>query len=117
MTPRDKAEDKTPDSVPTLSADSAIMFCLLAVAHADGPVGACELDLIVRLVETCHTSGEAQGKTGAAASLELARELLSAEDGLAKRAGAGMRSTGFGAVRTSLCARSRLRDAECSDCA
>ena len=82
MTPRDKTEDKTPDAIPTLRADTASMFCLLAVAQADGPIGAHELDLITRLVESCRTSGEALGKTGDAASLELARELLSAEDGL-----------------------------------
>ena len=82
MMPRDKAEDKMPDSVPAFSADTAIMFCLLAVAHADGPVGACELDLIGRLVKTCRTGEEAHEKTGDAASLALARELLSAEDGL-----------------------------------
>ena len=82
MTPRDKTEDKTPDAVPTLSANTAIVFCLLAVAQADGPVGARELDLIARLVETCPTAGEANGKTGDTASLALARELLGAEDGL-----------------------------------
>ena len=82
MMPRDKAEDKTPDAVPMLSADTAIMFCLLAVAQADGPVGARELDLIARLVETCRTGGEAHRKTEDAASLALTRELLGAEDGL-----------------------------------
>ena len=52
------------------------MFCLLAVAQADGPAGAREPDLIARLVETCPTAGEAHGKTGDTASLALARELL-----------------------------------------
>ena len=80
--PRDNAEDNTPGAVPTVSADTAIRFCLLAVAQADGPVAACELDLIARLVETCRTGGEAHGKAGDAASLALARELLGAEDGL-----------------------------------
>ena len=49
------------------------MFCLLAVARADGPVGARELELIARLVET--------PETGDMASLALARELLGAETG------------------------------------
>ena len=65
-----------------LSANTAVMFCLLAVAQADGPVGARELDLIARLVETCRNGGEAHGKTEGVASLPLARELLGAEDGL-----------------------------------
>ena len=82
MTPRDKTEDKTQDGVPTLSADTAIMFCLLAVAQADGPIDARELDLITRLVETCRTGGEALEKPGYEASLALAHELLGAEDGL-----------------------------------
>ncbi len=50
------------------------MFCLLAVAQADGPVCARELALIARLVDT--------PETGDTISLALARELLGAEDGL-----------------------------------
>lgn len=50
------------------------MFCLLAVAQADGPVCARELALIARLVDT--------PETGDTSSLELARDLLGAEDGL-----------------------------------
>ena len=82
MTPRYKTEDKTLGAFPTLSAETAIVFCLLAVAQADGPVGVRELDLIAHLVETCRNGGEAFGKTGDTASLALARELLGAEDGL-----------------------------------
>lgn len=50
------------------------MFCLLAVAQADGPVCARELALIARLVDT--------PETGDTNSLVLARDLLGAEDGL-----------------------------------
>ena len=50
------------------------MFCLLAVAQADGPVCARELALIARLVDT--------PETGDTSSLALARDLLGAEDGL-----------------------------------
>jgi hypothetical protein len=50
------------------------MFCLLAVAQADGPVCARELALIARLVDT--------PETGDTSSLVLARDLLGAEDGL-----------------------------------
>ena len=50
------------------------MFCLLAVAQADGPVSARELALIARLVDT--------PETGDTSSLALARDLLGAEDGL-----------------------------------
>ena len=57
-----------------MSAQTALVFCLLAVARADGPVGKRELDLITRLVET--------PETGDVASLPLALELLGAEDGL-----------------------------------
>ena len=80
--PREQAEDKTPDAVPMLSSNTAVMFCLLAVAQADGPVGVHELDLIARLVRTCCKAGEAFGKTGEVASLALARELLGADGGL-----------------------------------
>ena len=82
MIPTDHAKDKTPAAVPMLRANTAIMFCLLAVAQADGPVSARELDLIARLVETCRNGRDANRKTGDAASLALARELLGAEDGL-----------------------------------
>ena len=74
MTPRNKTADKTSEARPTLSAQTALVFCLLAVARADGPVGARELDLIARLVKTPETDDTA--------SLALARELLGAEDGL-----------------------------------
>lgn len=50
------------------------MFCLLAVAQADGSVCARELALIARLVDT--------PETGDTSSLALARDLLGAEDGL-----------------------------------
>ena len=50
------------------------MFCLLAVAQADGPVCTRELALIARLVDT--------PETGDTSSLALARDLLGAEDGL-----------------------------------
>jgi hypothetical protein len=50
------------------------MFCLLAVAQADGPVCARELALIARLVDT--------PETGDTNSLVLAHDLLGAEDGL-----------------------------------
>ena len=50
------------------------MFCLLAVAQADGPTCARELALIARLVDT--------PETGDTSSLALARDLLGAEDGL-----------------------------------
>ena len=50
------------------------MFCLLAVAQADGPVCAREMALIARLVDT--------PETGDTSSLALARDLLGAEDGL-----------------------------------
>ena len=50
------------------------MFCLLAVAQADGPVCARELALIARLVDT--------PEIGDTSSLALARDLLGAEDGL-----------------------------------
>ena len=50
------------------------MFCLLAVAQADGPVCARELELIAQLVDTPATSDTS--------SLALARDLLGAEDGL-----------------------------------
>ena len=50
------------------------MFCLLAVAQADGPVCARELGLIARLVD--------MPETGDTSSLALARDLLDAEDGL-----------------------------------
>lgn len=50
------------------------MFCLLAVAQADGPVCAREFELIARLVDT--------PETGDTSSLALARDLLGAEDGL-----------------------------------
>ena len=50
------------------------MFCLLAVAQADGPVCARELELIARLVD--------MPETGDTSSLALARDLLGAEDGL-----------------------------------
>ncbi len=50
------------------------MFCLLAVAQADGPVCARELELIAQLVDTLAASDTS--------SLALARDLLGAEDGL-----------------------------------
>ena len=50
------------------------MFCLLAVAQADGPVCARELELIARLVDT--------PESGDTSSLALARDVLGAEDGL-----------------------------------
>ena len=50
------------------------MFCLLAVAQADGPICARELAVIARLVDT--------PETGDTSSLALARDLLGAEDGL-----------------------------------
>ena len=50
------------------------MFCLLAVAQADGPVCERELELIARLVDT--------PETGDTSSLALARDVLGAEDGL-----------------------------------
>ena len=50
------------------------MFCLLAVAQADGPVSARELELIARLVDT--------PETGDTSSLALAHDVLGAEDGL-----------------------------------
>ena len=50
------------------------MFCLLAVAQADGPVCARELELIARLVDT--------PETGDKSSLALARDLLGTADGL-----------------------------------
>ena len=50
------------------------MFCLLAVAQADGPACARELALIARLVDT--------PEIGDTSSLALARDLLGAEDGL-----------------------------------
>ena len=50
------------------------MFCLLAVAQADGPVCARELELIARLVDMTET--------GDTSSLALARDVLGAEDGL-----------------------------------
>ena len=50
------------------------MFCLLAVAQADGPVCARELAVIARLVDT--------PETGDTNSLVLARDRLGAEDGL-----------------------------------
>ena len=50
------------------------MFCLLAVAQADGPACARELELIAQLVDTLAASDTS--------SLALARDLLGAEDGL-----------------------------------
>ena len=50
------------------------MFCLLAVAQADGPVCARELELIARLVD--------MPETGDTSSLALASDVLGAEDGL-----------------------------------
>ena len=74
MTPIDNSHDPTSGSSLALSPRGAVMFCLLAVAQADGPVCARELALIARLVDT--------PETGDTSSLALARDLLGAEDGL-----------------------------------
>ena len=74
MTPTDNTPDPTPGSSLALSPQAAVIFCLLAVAQADGPVCARELELIARLVDT--------PETGDTSSLALARDLLGAEDGL-----------------------------------
>jgi hypothetical protein len=74
MTPTDNTPDPTRGSSLALNPQAAVMFCLLAVAQADGPVCARELALIARLVDT--------PETGDTNSLVLARDLLGAEDGL-----------------------------------
>ena len=71
-------ENKIADAIPTISPQTAVGFCLLAVAQADGPVCDRELDLIARLAEMPKTGGDA----GVVTMLALARELLGAEDGL-----------------------------------
>ena len=71
-------ENEIADAIPTISPQTAVGFCLLAVAQADGPVCDRELDLIVRLAEMPKTDEEA----GVVTMLALARELLGAEDGL-----------------------------------
>ena len=66
--------DKSPENTPVLDAGAAVLFCLLAVAQADGPVRAIELDLIARLVDMPNS--------GDMAALGVCRELLGAQDGL-----------------------------------
>ncbi|GIR10262.1 MAG: hypothetical protein CM15mP21_5240 [Hyphomicrobiales bacterium] len=82
-----------------LSANTAVMFCLLAVAQADGPVGARELDLIARLVETCRNGGEAHGKTRDVHRWHWRANCWAQKTGW-KAAGAGMR-----ALDTARCAQ------------
>ena len=74
MKPTDNKLDPTLDSSLALSPQAAAMFCLLAVAQADGPICARELELIARLVDTPETKDTT--------SLALARDLLGADDGL-----------------------------------